>query len=371
MCVSPIPVKVKRLEPCKGFARSQYVVPCGKCWQCRLSKQSAYFVRSFFEWIQCTLFGGFSLFLTLTYNNDNIPRTPVFHKYMFNKKDCQKYFKRVRKSIVTYLCKSQHITPVDAQKLLTSNLSYLLVSELGEHTSRPHYHIIWHLKKPIIPQGVFQQIVRDSWKLGFTCLGNNGGIINSESGIKYVCKYIGKNFLQFDYYNKVIAEFNKAINRATVNSLDKDILIDELHLFVDNKPFLLISRNYGMFAFEKSCPAKYKLSIKNFLVNTLSINGKKYPVPVYYRRKMMYDCVDVVSPEDNYTHHLQFILNDYGLEVKNRTFDAELSSHRDRLINCLSDEYLSQPCVNKMMRKFQFISKENIVQTLLRLTTKF
>ena len=134
MCVSPIHVKIKRIDNLRGYARSEYTVPCGKCWQCRLSKQNMYYVRSFYQWQMTRYYGGYTSFLTLTYNNENLPKTPVYGIPTFYKPDCQKYIKRVRKNLALAYSRNNGLSIGEAQKRIANQLSYFLVSEYGEHT---------------------------------------------------------------------------------------------------------------------------------------------------------------------------------------------------------------------------------------------
>lgn len=89
------------------------ILPCGKCEQCRINQSSQYAVRAVMEsqkWPK-------NAFLTLTYDNDHLPK-----KRTLKKADLQKFWKRLRKS--------------------GEKIRYLACGEYGPNTRRPHYHAI-------------------------------------------------------------------------------------------------------------------------------------------------------------------------------------------------------------------------------------
>ena len=80
------------------------------------------------------------MFLTLTYNDDNLPSDVGLHK-----DDLQRFFKRLRKA------------------LDTKKIRYFACGEYGDTTSRPHYHaIVFGLGLNEIDK----KYVTDAWPLG-------------------------------------------------------------------------------------------------------------------------------------------------------------------------------------------------------------
>lgn len=354
MCVSPIHVKIKRIDNLHGFARNSYTVPCGKCWQCRLSKQNMYFVRSFYQWQMTRHFGGYASFVTLTYNNDNLPKTPIYGIPTFFKPDCQKYIKRVRKNLALVVSRNQFIPINEAQKTVAHQLSYICVSEYGEHTARPHYHVLFFLKCPIVDYFQFSHILKDAWKLGFTRLGNNFGLINSESGIKYVTKYIGKTFCQTSNYNETLAFLNKGFYYC--KSCDSRIKLnpekvkEDIEYYIKNKPFILLSKNFGMFAFSDECPEYIRLNCHSFEDNKVCLGKDNYPLPSYFRRKVCYDVRNMIV--ENLSYKVQYALNKVGYDVKRSSFANIINNHRDKLLNTLSPDILNEKSISRLNKKF-------------------
>ena len=349
MCVNPITIQVKRNGETSSTLRTSYEVPCGRCWQCRLSKQNSYLVRAYFEFVRTQKFGGCSLFLTLTFDDEHLPRInnviPCFDRSVVTK-----YFKRVRKRCVDYLRKKGYKSS-DASKIVSGNIKYLLTSELGDHTHRPHHHVIWFCSS-LFPAWVFRKIVADCWQLGFVEFGSeNYGFVKDIRGIQYVTKYIGKTSLDESYYNRIIDYYRNEVNKFKARvefytdkyrnsgvaehvqiTFDKYRSLiqknsDILDALLKDKPFTAVSQNFGMFALSDSCP--YKFTNRTFYDGVVSVLDKVYPLPSYYSRKLMYDVqVENVSG----VNRVRFVLNDFGRDVHQIKLDKQLSSYRDRLI---------------------------------------
>lgn len=99
----------------RGFVDRPIQVPCGQCIGCRLEKARQWAVRLTHE----AQFHTFRWFLTLTYDDDHLPKWGSLNKAHF-----QKFMKRLRK-----------MHP-------GSNIRYMHCGEYGEQTQRPHYHAI-------------------------------------------------------------------------------------------------------------------------------------------------------------------------------------------------------------------------------------
>ena len=129
-------------------------LPCGRCISCRVNRTQEWGIRLRHE---LGYYPG-SLFLTLTYNQDNLPDSLV-------PKDLQLWLKRFRKEL-------------DGRKI-----KYYAVGEYGERYNRPHYHaIVFNCDKGDA------EIIRDTWRQGFVHIGTV-----TDDSINYVCGYIQKN----------------------------------------------------------------------------------------------------------------------------------------------------------------------------------
>lgn len=148
-------------------------VPCGKCAQCVKSKLKVWTFR-IENHLRVT---SNPLFVTLTYSNENLPYCvdedtgEIFNIPTLKKRDCQLFFKRLRKSYE----KSRK-----TKKLPIKKISYFLVGEYGSRFGRPHYHaIIFNLDEP--------ELIATNWGLGFTFT-----LPLLSGGIGYVLKYMAK-----------------------------------------------------------------------------------------------------------------------------------------------------------------------------------
>lgn len=169
-CTSPIRI-TKNL--CPSEFPDGLLVPCGKCLSCRLGKRREWTARMIHELDSHHA----ACFITLTYNEENVPEYSSLKK-----EDLQKFFKRLRKRL-----------SVDKRKI-----RYFACGEYGDHTQRPHYHaIIFGMSVDVLEQ----QIIRDCWKFGHVHVG-----LAEMDSIRYVAQYIDKKYsgdlAEQEYYKK-------------------------------------------------------------------------------------------------------------------------------------------------------------------------
>ncbi len=156
MCISPYTRKHE--------GRS-ITLPCGRCYPCKAKRISGWSFRIMKE----AELSSASFFVTLTYNNESVPRTPNNYKSI-NKRHCQLYFKRLRKSL---------------PKGIT--IKYYLAAEYGSKTMRPHYHIILLFFNDSKQNHDYESAIDNAWHLGDTWLGTT-----TSASTTYSLKYISK-----------------------------------------------------------------------------------------------------------------------------------------------------------------------------------
>lgn len=148
------------------------IAPCGKCFSCRRKYRRQWQLRLQHELLS---YENCAMFLTLTYNNKNLPLNNTLVK-----KDVQDFIKRLRK----------YYSDV--------KIKYFAVGEYGDKKFRPHYHlIVYGLKAPEnkknslknFKYGLF--LAEKIWKKGYCYVG----YVNSQC-IAYVSKYILKFFVK-------------------------------------------------------------------------------------------------------------------------------------------------------------------------------
>lgn len=175
MCVNPVTIRNNSLYVHTHYMHTEYTVPCGKCYDCLSSATTSWMVRCGEQFKKSSQ----SYFYTLTYDPQYINSYGSLPdgkpRYVFNKRHVQLFLKRLRKSLTN----------------LDVKIKYILTSELGENTHRPHYHAIFFLNKAVNPF-VFRNSIRKSWTLGFVRSGDNLGIVRNTAAINYVIKYILK-----------------------------------------------------------------------------------------------------------------------------------------------------------------------------------
>lgn len=99
----------------EGFSDLKLQVPCGQCIGCRLERSRQWATRCMHE---SSLYEDNS-FITLTFSETNLAKNKSL-----NKKDFQKFMKRLRK------------------KFKGQKIRYMHAGEYGEQTQRPHHHAI-------------------------------------------------------------------------------------------------------------------------------------------------------------------------------------------------------------------------------------
>lgn len=204
------------------FTKNGYHLPCGKCYECKARRISAWSFRLSKQAEVSTS----AYFLTLTYDTPHLPRTNN-NLQTICKRDLQLFFKRLRK----------------LQLPGTIPIKYYACGEYGSITKRPHYHII--LFNATI------ESIEKSWQLGQYHVGD---VTPASTG--YTLKYISKKTLipQFKRDDR-IPEFSLMSKKMGINYITKNTL--KWH----KKD--LLNRMY--------CPLK---------------DGKKIAMPKYFKEKI-------------------------------------------------------------------------------------
>lgn len=151
------PEGVSRLKTMYDRDARNDVTPfgCGQCMPCRVNKSREWQFRLLLE----NTTNPFSAFITLTYDQENIPDYGNL-----SKRDAQLFLKRFR------------------SRCENGSVRYYLVGEYGDSSSRPHYHAIMFTNAPIT-----ESKVSDSWRLGHIMVGG----VTAQSA-RYVTGYVMK-----------------------------------------------------------------------------------------------------------------------------------------------------------------------------------
>lgn len=165
--------------------------PCGQCLNCRINKARMWATRIGFE----HLTAGPSSFITLTYNNDFIPKNCSLYP-----KDVTIFFKKLR-----YYLGSEKVR-------------YFYCGEYGERYKRPHYHVAlfgvsFEKEKEINSAWTFE-----GCKMGHVHIGD----LNRYSA-RYMSGYITKGLNRDNEYTREILkgrlpEFQRMSRRPGIGS---------------------------------------------------------------------------------------------------------------------------------------------------------
>lgn len=185
--------------------------PCGKCEICLNKKadRQSFYLQSAFNVHR------YAYFVTLTYNNDNVPFAEIEerhdHKYDIVCRDEKRMSRfgqklnafplsRRQRNFIVHRCQTgSRITfscPEDAQlflkrlrkyifKFSDEKIQYYIVSEYGPQHFRIHFHIILFTSSSQVAQ-ILPNAVRSCWKFGFT----NISLCKGSQSASYVASYV-------------------------------------------------------------------------------------------------------------------------------------------------------------------------------------
>lgn len=179
-CVTP---NLIYIEDPNTFRKVHITVPCGRCYWCLRKRSNEWAFRLYEE----AKISNSVYFITLTYNDEHIPRT-TDGLLTLSRPDLQKFFKRLRKS----------------SRL---KLRYFACGEYGTTTQRPHYHaIIFNL--PVDLEKA-KKLIANAWTIPYKPQLTHGFIDVQKprnGAFKYVTKYVMKTST---YQNKELKKYDQ------------------------------------------------------------------------------------------------------------------------------------------------------------------
>lgn len=249
MCVRPLHIANPGYSPNNLYTPPFIDVPCGKCWQCKLTRQNDFAFRVLNDMLSrnCVPF-----FVTLTYNDEylpilsyyqtiksdfNLPVRDIDSLSVWNKKHVQRFNKVLRRQIHYYY------------GVASDSFKYLCSCERGSDdvyidykgrkrkaTSRPHYHLLYLLYLPQLPLpcrklplqfydycrlntldsnfiSFFKWLLHSRWFYGN--VDDISYCRDIVSATKYITKYITKDFNEKLYSvspSSIVSIFDKYYN---------------------------------------------------------------------------------------------------------------------------------------------------------------
>lgn len=348
MCLNPIQIR----NPTKKIARSggqklMLEVQCNKCAECVLAKRAEWNFRSYQELQNTLRNGGFVYFDTLTYSNEHLPMLSDYidiKQYGLKNHSCfsHSHFKLFLKNMRRQL--QYHYKDV--------MFKYFLTSEYGvddRYTHRPHYHILFYVYGKIPPLD-FSRLVSKCWQYGRTdglpyksikyvsqhIYGNNIGFgaNNSIDVVTAVCGYVSKYITKSSEFQKVL---DKRIYKLQSQIEDKD-LIKQLIRQVDM--FHRQSQGFGC-AYLYNADERERALLQE---NKCLVPDKKkvfvtLPLPMYYKRKMYYQC----KKHSDGRRYWELTDNGYKALIENqlKSVTKEISNYNDIISNCKDGQIVS------------------------------
>ena len=338
-CYRPLTIPNPKLVKNNVFDKRLIEVPCGHCPSCKENKRASWFVRLYYEWKYCNYNYGFSLYETLTYNNEHLPH---FIEYMkngklvkefpcFSVRDIQLYLKKIRKRLKYFG--------------YDFSFKYWLSMEFGGRTHRPHYHVLFFVPSSSISPFFFKKIVEDCWiENGFVKAGKlNNGFIVGSGAFNYCAKYVCKDVYEDCYFRQQEKRLLKlGIPQESIKA---------------HSPHTMQSNHIGIYALEMDDLN----DLDNFLKGDIYLPDnekvvKQFKLPLYYERKIFYDVYYRYFDNDNqcYCSVPQlclvpagldytpiYVLNYLGMEMKESRAQKALDSVTNVYRVILSFPYLN------------------------------
>lgn len=318
MCTNPLIVRNKSPYKVYDISPMQYQVPCGKCLECRSLVQSDWCTRLSYEINMFYRNGGIGVFLTFTYNDDNLPVFAPLNQPCFRHDDVLKFMDRVnlymQRTYGPYMYK------------------YFICSEYGKNTQRPHYHGAFLLKNGV-DWFTFVEKCRELWSEhgfmfpkfdGHQYVDNDGlGVTptlrNGAASAKYVSKYITKD-LSFYNIPSVAAYLDKRNNSFDIPYKKRKELIKRCLPKHWQSKGIGLSQIEQINLFDSQSVAT---ALKNGVYEPLS--GEIVPLSSYIVNKLMYKSVKTnrLSPTTGKPLYDRY-LTDFGRKYLRLTFDNRL-----------------------------------------------
>lgn len=366
------------------------IVRCGKCRECRQAKSLSWKVRNYFEAKRIQRLGGFMVYVTLTYNNDNVPKfSPM--EYLLSRDtsefplhfDVDKFKDSLISACREYLC----FRHSDLQKYLKAirqqfvrdgigDIRYFFASEFGgdydylddyghrrHATHRPHYHGLFFVNESPANFESVRHVIAQKWTYGdvtFTQDPNDStapfGLVKlkgkSDSALSdflspamYVAKYVGKETYD-PYLYKLRMTCENLLSAVEITPIFSIAEISSVRSFFyrSTSPRVFASVNFGGDVVNDPKSMEYLESsrcvVPLYDKESHTIVEKVVPLPKNVIRK----CDFICQPEEhldkygNPVTRYRYILNDDGnarISVREQLHEISLDKEIQNFIDTL------------------------------------
>ena len=203
------------------------IVPCNQCLACRILRRRKWTARLLLEQRAHAL----SCFVTLTYNNENLPSD-----LNLDKKHCQDFLKRLRRAIEPH------------------KIRYFLCGEYGETFGRPHYHaVIFGLPNT----EEVRKLIEEKWGMGFVKIGHC-----VKDSMQYVAGYVAKKYTASDIRDfksgRKVKEFVLMSRRPAIGTYGLEQLVESAFLQHPHDVISVISHGGCRFPLDRTMRNKLR-----------------------------------------------------------------------------------------------------------------
>lgn len=146
-------------------------VPCGQCAECRQVKKNEWTFRLRVE-LEALVKSGWQVgFVTMTYNDENLPHIPLWFckdsfqqetSMCFSREDVTQFIKNMRN-----WCYRKYGLKKDVDAGPDNRFRFMVCSEFGEKTKRSHYHALFAFPPVVDARKFYEQIKRQWLPKGF------------------------------------------------------------------------------------------------------------------------------------------------------------------------------------------------------------
>lgn len=243
------------------------VFRCGKCLACKSQKVNEFIIRFNAQ----NNASKSSFFVTLSYDNDNLPLTGV------SKMEMNLFLKRLKNVVPSF--------------------KYVCIGEYGGRFHRPHYHLNIWFENDFISWTSFFDSLKSCWKFGnVDCKSIN----DRESN--YIAKYHATNILSeciyrvFDtpfYVNSFVIKNLNDKFKDGFPSVTLNVASGVSYTFTPRTRFIKQLPHFRLSSHGIGESWLYSDEFKNIIVKNdykiLNNNKQKCSIPRYYVRKMDFD----------------------------------------------------------------------------------
>ena len=246
----------------------------------RKRMRNDYFLRSYAE--NETAKSRF--FLTLTYDPDSLPQMND-GRPCFCIEDVTGFLKKFK----AYIREKFGIT--------LANFRYLLVSEYGKTTHRPHYHALFFFGVPI-HVAVIEEFIFKSWPFGFYSLEE----CDSYRVLTYVSKYVNKDIFalpeQDSCRDKSIQEQQEALRPLESENFYKSRVLCFRAPFMAKKGMFLNSEQIKALKKKVKIQPEFKEGLKTD--RAFKVKRSRYTLYNFHRQSIGYgsSLIDILTEED-------------------------------------------------------------------------